>query len=105
MTPPSGSAITTVGAFGLAGSPYGTFDQGGNVWEWNDAVIGSNRGLRGGSWSGNESVLRATSRSSFSPANESSIIGFRIDIIPEPGVLGMMTLGIVILAWQRKRAR
>jgi sulfatase modifying factor 1 len=105
VTAPSGSAITTVGAFNLAASAYGTFDQGGNVWEWNDAVIGSARGLRGGSWSGNESVMRATSRSSFSPANESSIVGFRIDIIPEPGAVGMMTFGIVILAWKRKRAR
>ena len=30
-------------------SYYGTFDQGGNVWEWNDAIVSANsRGLRGG---------------------------------------------------------
>ena len=29
---------TVVGEFQNSASPYGTFDQGGNVWEWNEAV-------------------------------------------------------------------
>ena len=34
--------VTTVGSAGpLSASFYGTFDQGGNVREWNEAVIGS----------------------------------------------------------------
>ena len=27
---------TEVGEFENSASPYGTFDQGGNVWEWNE---------------------------------------------------------------------
>lgn len=102
-TAPSGSALTDGGAFSLAESYYGTFDQGGDVWEWSEAVIGANRGIRGGSWSGGESSLRATTRNSFFPQNENAIVGFRIAVVPEPSVVAMMTLGIVLLAWMRRR--
>ena len=42
---------TVVGEFQNSDSPYGTFDQGGNVWEWNESVYPSSyRGVRGGSF-------------------------------------------------------
>ena len=34
-----GKYTTVVGEFQNSDSPYGTFDQGGNVWEWNEAVV------------------------------------------------------------------
>ena len=44
-------ALTDVGSYTGSPSPYGTFDQGGNVWEWNEEIVsGLLRGYRGGSW-------------------------------------------------------
>ncbi|MHC4251085.1 MAG: formylglycine-generating enzyme family protein, partial [Planctomycetota bacterium] len=45
-----GGAPSDVGAYGNAGSAYGTFDQNGNMWEWNETRGGGNCGVRGGSF-------------------------------------------------------
>ena len=99
---PTGNALTDAGAFSLADSFYGTFDQGGNVWEWNNAVIGSARGLRGGSWNDAEFDLRASNRSSLVPAVEDLAFGFRVAIVPEPSVAGLMMLGALLVVRKRK---
>ena len=76
--------LTDGGAFSGSASFYGTFDQGGNVWEWNDSVIsGSNRGLRGGAWNngygeGGLYILESTFRHSYVPTNEAVDVGFRV---------------------------
>jgi len=60
-------------------SPYGTFDQGGNVWEWNETLIGSSRGYRGGSfYYDSGGFLRASSRGSSYPTREHIGVGFRV---------------------------
>jgi len=56
--------LTAVGAYTDSASYYGTYDQGGNVWEWNDTIIGSSRVLRGGSWNSLENDLRASTGTS-----------------------------------------
>ncbi len=43
-----------VGSHKNAVSAYGTFDQGGNNWEFNDNLSGDKWGLRGGSWYQND---------------------------------------------------
>ena len=76
---PNQNYLTAVGSYPGSEGFYGTFDQGGNVYEWNDAVIiGSLRGLRGGSWDFNVDGLRSSYRGSSFPGFEDSDIGFRV---------------------------
>jgi sulfatase modifying factor 1 len=95
---------TEVGAFENSESPYGTFDQGGNVWEWNEAVIGSYRGLRGGAFDGGSgSGLLAADRDDFvAPTVEHFGYGFRVSEVPEPATMGLLALG-GLLALRRRR--
>jgi len=90
--------LTAVGAYDAnpSSSSYGTFDQGGNVWEWNEtAVEGSNRGRRGGGFSHQPpgSHLEASHPGLNSPPGTGSSygnLGFRLAASPElfTGVLG-----------------
>ena len=96
---------TDVGSYSGAPSFYGTYDQGGNVWEWNDAVIpGASRGQRGGSWYGSGgSLLQSSYRYSLTSTIETGVIGFRVASVPEPSawILTMFASGIVLI--RRKR--
>lgn len=98
--------VTTVGSAGpLSASFYGTFDQGGNVMELNEAVISSSfRGLRGGYWGLNSSSIAASFRVEVFPTDEGSDLGFRVATVPEPstGLLGV--LGMLGLMWRRRRS-
>ena len=70
--------LTDVGIYGVdSQSYYGINDMAGNVREWNDlsGASGSSRGLRGGSWVGNEDGLRSSDRSGSDPSNESTTSG------------------------------
>jgi formylglycine-generating enzyme required for sulfatase activity len=54
--------VTNAGAYTNSASPYGTYDQGGNVREWNEQIVdGSARGIRGGSYIFSASSLAASS--------------------------------------------
>ena len=79
---------TEVGAYDAkpSDSPYGTFDQGGNVWEWNEAVFyGSYRGVRGGSFNGSGVDLHAGFYGYSEPTYDLNIHGFRVAEVSEPG--------------------
>ncbi len=92
--------MTDVGAYALSESPYGTFDQGGNVSEWNEGIVSSSfRSIRGGSWANFSSRLAAWNRSSANPRLENGGVGFRVASIPEPSTMllgAMASMGLLI---------
>lgn len=98
----AGNAPTSVGAYALSFSPYGTYDQGGNVNEWNESiVVGAHRGFRGGSAINSGGDLRSRNPYDAAPSFESHFVGFRVAPEVSPGWLG--TTAVVALALQRKR--
>ena len=100
------AALTDAGSYALSVSPSGTFDQGGNVWEWNEAIFGGNppgslRGVRGGSWLFPPDTLAASSRGKGGPADGANRLGFRVASIPEPSTALLLMSGLLVLASRR----
>jgi formylglycine-generating enzyme required for sulfatase activity len=80
--------LTNVGAYTIADSAYGTFDQNGNVWEWTDTSLGifPARLIGGGSWFNEAPLLASDSQSNTQSSGEFDTIGFRVARVP-PGAL------------------
>jgi formylglycine-generating enzyme required for sulfatase activity len=68
-------------------SYYGTFDQGGNAWEWNEAVVfDTQRGMRGGCVAHTFEKLKSVVRTSSKPERGYPDTGFRIArTVPKAG--------------------
>lgn len=72
--------LTAGGSYSGSSSFYGTFDQGGNVYEWNEGVINdAYRSVRGGWYLSGEANVRSSHRQEiFTPESEGKLLGFRI---------------------------
>jgi formylglycine-generating enzyme required for sulfatase activity len=97
-------ATTVAGQFQNSSSPYGTFDQGGNLWEWNETIInGSSRIQRGGAYNFGTSNLKSDHRIFNDPLTENAAFGFRVTEVPEPGAMGILGIGVLGSVAGRKR--
>ena len=93
-------------------SPYLTFDQGGNVQEWNESLLTTtSRGVRGGSWLFTADSMRGSDRFSVDPTTEFSVLGFRVATaqgpisVPEASALvfgGLVTLAALVARRYRR---
>lgn len=101
--------VTTVGSEGpLSTSYYGTYDQGGNVLEWNETLIGTTgRGMRGGGWGLSGIPLEAAFRFQVNPlSKDGGTFGFRVATVPEPSTIVLSLLaGLALTILGRKRLK
>jgi hypothetical protein len=71
--------LTNLGSYAGSSSPYGTFDQGGNVWEWNETIVADpDRGLRGGAFWDITEWIAAWRRNYTHPGVIAGSVGFRV---------------------------
>ena len=95
---------TVVGQFQSSDSPYGTFDQGGNVGEWNELILGSYRGMRGGTFNNDSFEMLAPYPVNYYATNETGVVGFRVGCVPEPCSISLLVCGAIVgLIWSRRR--
>ena len=72
--------LTNVGAYSGSPSYYGTFDQDGNLYQWND-LDGSNpayRGVRGSFWFAGAQAAQSILYAGSTPTHAGNDVGFRL---------------------------
>jgi hypothetical protein len=97
--------LAAVGAYTASASPNGTFDQGGNVWEWTEEIAGVDRRIRGGAFDSAPGELEASASGlDDDPLDESADLGFRV--LPEPDpALSLVAGAAALLALGRASQR
>ncbi|MGA2233701.1 MAG: PEP-CTERM sorting domain-containing protein, partial [Tepidisphaeraceae bacterium] len=100
------SGLTNVGAFADSPGPYGTFDQGGNVYQWTETVInGSQYAFLGGAFDQYYTTLEAGNMIGSGGSANGAGLGFRIAEVPEPSSLALLAVGAFALLRRRRTHR
>jgi hypothetical protein len=101
-----GADFTNVGAYVFSSSPYSTYDQAGNAWEWTERVSsGMFRDLAGGPFTEEPLWSAAPSFFGYNPNYGDLPTGFRVALVPEPGASLLAAIGFVALAILRRQRR
>ena len=106
----NGSLLSDVGAYPNSLSPFGSFDMGGDVFQWNEGIVSPfSRGVRGSFFASSSIYSAATHRDTGGiPTTELSDDGFRVASVggvPEPVSIVLASLGVVGLLIFSKRLR
>jgi formylglycine-generating enzyme required for sulfatase activity len=98
--------VAIKGSYTGSASPYGTFDQGGNVFETTDTYItssGPGYVQRGGSFGYPATELNASTRYVTAPQGRDYIRGFRVAMVPEPDTGLLLMIGLLgVASWRRR---
>jgi sulfatase modifying factor 1 len=89
-------------------SYYGTYDQGGDVYQFNDSIENTSyRGDLGGSFSDTGNTpLKDTVTSYVSETYKNDNVGFRVvQLVPEPASAAVVVAGMTGLLARRRRGR
>ena len=104
-----GQQLEAVGSYTGSASPYGSFDQGGNLAEWNEAILSTvgpgERGMRGFAFVSDAQYLAAGFRGAFQPGAAFGAIGFRLAMIPEPSTGLLVIAGLISFGGWRRATR
>ena len=97
--------LTDVGAYISSPSYYGTFDQGGNVYEWNETQVGRSRVMRGGSWYSATYWINAAGHQWTVNTSRNENLGFRVATIsvPEPTSGVLLAVGLPLMSTSGRR--
>ena len=72
--------LTNVGAFTGSASYYGTYDQNGNLYQWNDldGTASTYRGVRGSMWFAGTQAAQSILYAAYTPTHSGLDVGFRL---------------------------